>query len=234
MWSLRQSLQGMIVLTVAMLTLSACASPAVMQNMVVTPQDMKAIAPSPDFKNGMTIAQVNIGETTNSSWVLKVDKASFQGALSASLEQNGLLADQQSLSKFDVFASIVSLKQPIFAMDFMVTSDVKYQVVERKSKVTWYEELISISYTPANRDTGFPAGGLRLANEGAIRENIKEFITQLSKTTPPIVDKGEETLPVSNSLSTIQKLHDLQKSLDDGLIKNEEYVLKRDQILNGL
>jgi hypothetical protein len=224
----------MIVLTVAMLNLSACASLAVMHNMVVTPQDMNAIAPSPDFKNRMTIAQVESGETTNTSWALKVDKASFQGALSASLEQNGLLAYQQSFSKFDVFASIVSLKQPIFTMEFMVTSNVKYQVVERKSKITWYEELISASYTPANRGNEFPAGVLRLANEGAIRENIKKFITQLSKTTPPIVDKGKETLPVSNTLSTIQKLHDLQKSLDDGLIKNEEYVLKRDQILNGL
>jgi hypothetical protein len=76
--------------------------------------------------------------------------------------------------------------------------------------------------------------GSRLANEGAIRENIKEFITQLSKTAPPIINKVGKTLPVQNSLSTIQKLHDLQKSVDDGLIENEEYVLKRDQILNGL
>jgi hypothetical protein len=234
MWALRQSLQGLIVLTVATLTLSACASRAVMQNMVVSTQEMKATSPSLDFKNGMTIAKFDSDETTNPPWTLKVDRASFQGALSASLEQNGLLADQQSLSKFDVFASIVSLKQPMLALDFKVTSSVNYQVVERDTKVTWYEELISASYTPVYSDNGFTLEGLRLANEGAIRENIKEFITQLSKTAPPIINKVGKTLPVQNSLSTIQKLHDLQKLVDDGLIENEEYVLKRDQILNGL
>ena len=234
MWALRQSLQGMLALTVAALTLSACTSPAVMKNMVVTPQDIRAITPSPDFKSEITVAQIDSGETTNTLLASKVDKASFLGALSASLKQNGLLADTQSLSRFDLFASIASLKQPFFGTGFKVNSSVNYRVVERETKVTWYEELISASYTTTYSNTGYPVGGVRLANEGAIRENIKEFITQLSKTSPPVVNEAKEAFPLPNTLSTIQKLHDLQKSLDDGLIKKEKYILKRDQILNSL
>jgi hypothetical protein len=234
MWALRQSLQGMLVLMLAALTLSACASPAVMQNMVVTPQDIENIAPSPDFKNGITVSQVNSDEIINSLLALKVDKVAFLRALSTSLKQNGLLADQKSLSKFVLFASIASLKQPLLEMDFKVSSNVNYRVVERETKVTWYEELVSASYTAAYSKTGFPVGGLRLANEGAIRENIKEFITKLSKTPPTIVNEVSKTLPVPDALSVIQKLHDLQKALDDGLMKREKYILKRDQILNDL
>ena len=68
MWALRQSLHGLIVSTVATLTLSACAPHAVMQNMVVTTQEMKATAPSLDFKNGMMVAKIDSDETTNPSW----------------------------------------------------------------------------------------------------------------------------------------------------------------------
>ena len=232
MYVLRQSLHGM--LAIAMLFLSACASPAVVENMIVTPQDVGDISPSPDFENGIAIVQVDKGKEINSLLNVKVDNASFQKALSASLQQNGLLTVPQSLSKFDLFANLESLNQPLFGGDFKVTSNIKYRVVERETKVTWYEELISKSYTTAYSSTGLPVGGMRLANEGAIRENIKEFIIRLSKKQPSDVNGAREILSEPNPLSAIQKLHDLQKSLDDGLIKKKEYTLKRDQILNNL
>ena len=232
MYVLRQSLHGMLAL--AMLFLSACASPVVVENMIVTKQDVGDISPSPDFKNGIAIVQVDKGKEINSLLAGRVDSASFQKALSASLQQNGLLAVPQSLSKFNLMANLESLNQPLFGGDFKVTSNIKYRVVERGAKITWYEELISASYTTAYSSTGLPVGGMRLANEGAIRENIKEFITRLSKNSPPDVNGTWETLSSPNPLSAIQKLHDLQKLLDDRLIKKEEYILKRDQILNNL
>jgi hypothetical protein len=221
-------------LALAMLFLYACASPAVVENMIVTTQDVGDISPSPDFENGIAIVQVDKGKEINSLLAAGVDSASFQKALSASLQQNGLLAISQSLSKFNLMANLESLNQPLFGGDFKVTSNIKYRVVERETKITWYEELISASYTAAYSSTGLPVGGMRLANEGAIRENIKEFIIRLSKKNPPYVNGAKEILSEPNPLSAIQKLHDLQKSLDDGLIKKEEYILKRDQILNNL
>jgi hypothetical protein len=232
MYVLRQSLHGMLALTV--LILSACASPAVLENMIVTLQDVRDVSPSPDFENAIAIVQVKKGKETNSLLPLKVDNASFQKALSASLQQNGLLAVPQSLSKFDLFANLESLNQPLFGGDFKVTSNIRYRVVERGTKITWYEELISASYTTVYSNTGLPVGGMRFANEGAIRENIKEFITRLSKKNPPDVNGAEESVSEPNPLSAIQKLHDLQKLLDDGLIKKDEYILKRDLILNNL
>lgn len=232
MYVFRQLPYGILVL--AALILSACASPAVVENMIVTSQDVRDISPSSDFKNKIAIIKVDKGKETDSLLALKVGKASFEEALSSSLQQNGLLAVSQSLSKFYLFANLESLNQPLFGGDFKVTSKIKYRVVERKTKITWYDELISASYTTPYNSTGLPVGGMRFANEGAIRENIKEFITRLSKKNPPDVNGAGVTSSVPNPLSAIQKLHDLQKSLDDGLIKKEEYILKRDQILNNL
>ena len=166
MYVLRQSLHGM--LGSAMLILSACTSPAVVENMIVTPQDLKDFSQNTDFKTEIAIVQVDNGKKTNSLLTLKVDNESFQKALSASLKQNGLLAVPHSLPKFDLFADLVSLNQPLFRGDYKVTSNVKYRVVERKTKITWYEELISASYTTTYSNTGLPVGGMRFANEGAI------------------------------------------------------------------
>ena len=207
---LKQSLKRTLVLAFAALISSACTSPAVVENMVVTPKDVRDISPSLVFNNGIAIVQIDKGNETNSLLNLKVDKASFQKALSASLQQNRLLAVPQSLSKFNLFANIESLTQPFFGGDFKVISKIKYKVVERDTKITWYEELIVASYTTAYSSTGLPVGEMRIANEGAIRKNIKKFITRLSKKNPPNVNGAGGTLSVPNPSSAIQKLHDLQ------------------------
>jgi hypothetical protein len=202
--------------------------------MIVTPSDLKAIPTNPHFKNKIAIAQVDSKKETNSLLAIKINNSSFQKALSTSLEQNGLLAVSHSLSRFDLFANLASLNQPSFGGDFQVTSNIEYRVVERETKITWYEEIISKSYTTTYSKSGLPVGGMRLANEGAIRENIKEFITRLSKKNPPDAIKVEEKKSEPGPLSAIQKLHDLQELLEKGLIKKEEYILKRDQILDSL
>ena len=94
--------------------LSACASPAEMQNMVVAQQPLVTSSPNNPFKNALVIASVSGGETTNPLWTSEVDGPAFQGALSVSLEQNDLLAKTLSLSKFDLFAALGSVSQPIF------------------------------------------------------------------------------------------------------------------------
>lgn len=112
------------------LALSACASPAEMQNMVVANQSVVSAAPDTPFKNAFKISRVEGGETTNPLWTSEVDGPAFQGALQASLKQNELLADPPTSSKFDLFAFLGSLTQPLFGLDMTVGSTVKYRVVE--------------------------------------------------------------------------------------------------------
>lgn len=236
MYALKNSLRKIFALVTAALVLSACASPAIVQNMIVNPEVVKTNSASPHFEEAIAIAQVKRNTKTNTNPILnsKIDEAAFQRALSASLKNNGLHADDESSTKFDLFVYIESFKQPLFGRDYKVTSNIRYKVMEKKTDIIWYEDLISASHITPYSKNGLPVGGMRLANEGAIRENIKKFLISLSKKKIPENYAGTKTQAESEPLSAIQKLHDLQKALDEGLIKNEKYILERDKILNSL
>ena len=173
-------------------------------------------------------------KTTNSTLTFNIDETSFKKALNASLKNNGLLAANQPSSNFNLFVNLESFEQPLLGRDFKVTSKIKYKVVERKTDVTWYEELISASFTTTYGNNGLPVGGMRLANEGAVRENIREFIRSLLKKDSSNIIKIDEKKSEPSPLSAIQRLQNLQEKLDGGLIKEKEYILKRDQILDNL
>jgi len=68
---------------------------------------------------------------------------------------------------------------------------------------------------------------LRFANEGSIRENIKEFIKRLVGTEPPTGAKPD-------ALSTEERLRSLLKLLEKGLIKRNGYDHKKRKILEGI
>ena len=224
---MKQSFHSLLVFAIGALALSACASPAKMQNMVVAHQSVMSAAPSSPFTNAFNIAHVDGGETTNPLWTSEVDNTAFRGALRASLEQNDLLAHASSSSKFDLFATLASVNQPLVGLDMTVSSNVNYRVVERTTGVNWFEEVIFASYTATFSDAFLGVERLRLANEGSIRENIKEFIKRLIGTQPPAGSKLETS-------SSEERLSKLKKLLEDGLINQEEYDRKKRQVLKEL
>lgn len=206
---------------------SACASPAEMQSMVVVRQPAQAVAPGSPFRNALTVARVQGGEETNPLWTSQVDNASFLGALRESLERNDLLAAAPASARFDLFAVLGSLDQPLFGLDLSVNSNVNYRVVERTTGSIWFSDTVVGSYTATFGDSPLAIQRLRLANEGSIRENIKKFIGGLADVRPPAGSK-----PDASSLE--EKLRGLKKLLDDGLINQDEHDRKKRQILKSL
>ena len=227
MMVLNKSFYRFLVFFLGVLALSACASPAEMQNMVVARQSVVTAEPNSSFKNALAIARIDGGQTTNPLWTSEVDGAAFRGALRASLEQNELLAKTLPSSRFDLFATLGSLNQPFFGLDMTVSSTVLYRVVERKTQLNWFKDSVFASYTATFSDSPIGVQRLRLANEGSIRENIKEFIKRLVRTRPPIGSKPDTS-------SSEEQLRDLKKLLDGGLINQEEYDRKKRQILKDI
>jgi hypothetical protein len=101
----------------------------------------------------MVIAKIDGGETTNPLWTSEVEGPAFQGALRASLEQNNLLAKTLPSSRFDLFATLGSLNQPLFGLDLTVSSTVLYRVVERKTQLNWFNDSVFASYTATFSDS---------------------------------------------------------------------------------
>lgn len=193
--------------------------------MVVARQSVVTAGPNTVFKNSMVITRVDGGETTNPLWTSEVDGAAFQGVLCASLEQNDFLTKTLPSSRFDLFATLGSLNQPLFGLDMTVISTVLYRVVERRIQFDWFNDSVITSYTATFSDSPLAIQRLRLANEGSIRENIKEFIRRLVNTKPPTM--SSPIIKKTTKSSAEELLRELKKLLDDGLIKKEDYDLKK-------
>ncbi|WP_460019406.1 hypothetical protein [Magnetospira thiophila] len=168
-----------------LLLLVGCASPAEIQNMIISEKALIRAHPVP-FKDSLIIALVDGGESTNPMWTSEVSNSGFRGALQGSLEKSSLLAPGLPESRFDLYATLNELNQPLFGLDLTVSSQVKYRVVERDSKKTWFDELVSAAYTATFSDSPLAVQRLRLANEGSIRENIKQFIQRLVESSSPV------------------------------------------------
>jgi hypothetical protein len=165
--------------------LSGCASPAEVKNMVVDQRLLVNAEANTPFKNALSIRRVNGGEDTNPLWTSEVSNSGFRGALRGSLEQSGLLAPTSGDTKYDLHATLSKLDQPLFGLDFKVISSVNYRVVERGTRKTWFDEPVTAAYTATFGDAAIAIQRLRLANEGSIRENIKQFIARLITVFKP-------------------------------------------------
>ena len=88
-------------------------------------------------------------------------------------------------ARFQLFATLASVEQPFIGLDMTVRSSVIYRVLETETKKIWFDQTVSTSYTAKFSDALIAIVRLRLANEGSIRENIKDFIQRLIKIRSP-------------------------------------------------
>jgi hypothetical protein len=100
------------------------------------------------------------------------------------------VAVQQSLENADFLgkasapyalrANLLRIDQPLIGLDFEVTSEVEYALVEVASNQVIVREVIRTPFTAGVGDAFIAIKRLRLANEGAARVNIESFLKRLS------------------------------------------------------
>ena len=67
----------------------------------------------------------------------------------------------------------------MFGFSFTVTSTADYLLRNNETKDITFDQKISASYTLTFGDAAYGPTRLKLANEGSIRENIRQFIEKL-------------------------------------------------------
>lgn len=163
--------------------LAACAAPARMESMVVTapesggPQDSSLLG-------SLYVEEVKGGEETNPLWTSEVDNEAFRGALVESLRSQGLLNEDRAASRYLLRANLLGMSQPIMGFRMTVTSHVSYEVTEKDKDSLYFGDSVETPYTAGAGDAFLGTERLRLANEGSIRENIKEFLKRLMARPP--------------------------------------------------
>jgi hypothetical protein len=175
-----------LLLGIMTVMVSACAEPAQVQNIVATAPPSTSGSP---LEKSMCVKSVTGGEATNPLWTSEVDDAGFRGALEGSLRNAGLAAASASDCKLDVTANLLGLAQPAAGFDMEVIANVNYSVLNSGTDNAYFESTVVTPFTADFSSAFAGVTRLRLANEGAIRTNITEFmnrVTNHAKTDPPV------------------------------------------------
>ena len=159
--------------------MAGCAMPASVEGMQVAPSaQLGIIDENSPLKNQIIVDEVTGGRYTDPLAIPEVSNRDFEKALELSLTDAGLGTLQQD-GRYKLIANILSLQKPIFAAAFTVNTSVRYRLVEREQNVIVAERDINTSYTGGAFDSFLGVERLKMANEGAMRENITGLIRWL-------------------------------------------------------
>ena len=185
-----------------------CATPASQSAMTVGMEDLQ-VKQSPSLKGQLSVDSVVGGTETNPMWKSKVDNISFKGALEQSLTLVGYRATNPGNAKYHIDVTMQDLDQPSFGMTFDVRSTVLYTLRSDGNQKTFPVAAVGTA-TPS--DSMMAIERLRIANERSIKENIKQFIRDLSTYFSSI-----------SEISTTLQLEDAQKKCAElGFLKGTE------------
>jgi hypothetical protein len=155
---------------VAGLVLAGCAT---QQAMTVAPG---AIAnPVAKYRNAMAVRDVSGGAAMNILTMPGVSNEPLKAALESSLAVNGYLA-QGGSPKFYIDAEIQNLDQPLIGLDLEVTALVTYKVSSSGAPALY---PVTTRGNATFSDSPVAADRLRIANERAMQQSIKQFLQQL-------------------------------------------------------
>jgi hypothetical protein len=137
--------------------------------------DAGAIAsPLAKYRNAVAVRTVSGGQVMNVLTVPGVADGPFKAALEKSLAAGGYLA-RSGTAKYVIDVEIRNLDRPLIGLDMDVVSSVTYKVSGAASATY----PIKAKGTATFSDSPIGADRVRIANERAMRQNIKSFLLAL-------------------------------------------------------
>lgn len=161
-----------VVLALATLA-TGCAQPSRKSAMVAPVSSQTILSEDSMLRKNVAIDRVSGGKETSPLWMSQVSTADFEEALRLSLKQHDMLGATDA--PLIVEANLIKLDQPLIGLDMTVTSTVQYSV-RTADGATAFDETIVSPYTADFSSSFLGVERLRLANEGAIRKSIADFI----------------------------------------------------------
>ncbi len=129
----------------------------------------------PKYRNAIAVRSVTGGQGMDVLTIPGVANEPLKAALEGSLAANGYLA-QSGTPRFYLDAEIRNLEQPLIGLSLDVAADVTYKV-SGAGNVAAYPIKTTASATFS--DSPIAADRMRIANERAMQQNIKQFLEQL-------------------------------------------------------
>jgi len=127
---------------------------------------------------------VSGGKETSSTGASQISDQAFAQALRDSIEKSGLFAKvSPSGARYKLTGFIGKVDQPLLGFSLTVKMEVSYTLVDTQSGTTLWTKDIASQYTAKAGEAFAAVKRLRLANEGAARENIQQAIAAMATLT---------------------------------------------------
>jgi len=169
-------------LAVTGLFIGGCATPA--QSNAMIPTSMGTVT-----KHQESVSlNVTGGSETSAAGASQISNADFASALGQSIQQSGLFAKiipAGQSSDYHLEVAIVRLQQPMFGFSMTATIETNWTLTKVSDHTVAWRKAITTSHTAKTGEAFAGVTRLRLATEGAARDNIQDAISQLSGVTLP-------------------------------------------------
>ncbi|MBV8408507.1 MAG: hypothetical protein JOY64_12805 [Alphaproteobacteria bacterium] len=169
----------------ALLALAACARPSMYE---ARPPDLVGLdvsrGPAPAFRNAITVGSVTIGEDTGVPWRSDLSPPEIQETLVRTLALAGLGAPQGGRFRLD--ATLLTLSRPYAGFAMTVTAQIAYRLSEvATGKVVYFSTLTTLG-TATLDDAITNTLRLRIADERAVRANLRALVGELFVLPEPV------------------------------------------------
>lgn len=157
--------------------LSGCASPA--------SKDALIAHDIPEIQHHQKTVAISTqgGHETSAMDSSNVSNSDFARAIEESVIENDLFTQviHDNGSDYLLNVTIVNMSKPLFGASFTVTMEAAWSLSDSKTKKFVMRESIKSSHTTTMGEAFAGVTRLRIALEGAVRENIQQGIIAISK-----------------------------------------------------
>lgn len=171
-----RNLALLLILTSAV-ALTGCASNASSQQMTYKINSTERLK-NTKLANNISISSVSGGHETNPLLASSINDENFEIALKDSLKEAHLYQKLND-GTYQLNAHLVKLDKPLIGINLKVTCQVHYTLKDKTKNNVIYNKDITSDYTATMSDSPIAITRMKIANEGAARNNIKAFILDL-------------------------------------------------------
>ena len=172
----RSSVWTLLLLVIAAM-LVGCATPATFEGMV--PGSFDIIQKHPHAVN----VKVTGGQETSAMWKTQISNEAFAQALVEAINKTQAFSKviQGTGADYLLLVTIFSMEQPTFGGAFTVNLEAGWTLTRADNGVKVWQEAIKSEFTATMGDAFGGATRLRLATEGAARNNIAAGLAKISR-----------------------------------------------------
>jgi len=169
--------RSILTILAVVLLMSGCASAAVSTAMIPATMDVGTTHP-----HSVNVVVTGGAETT-AMQPSRISNGAFKEAIVDSLNKSHAFAQvgETGTADYRLQVSIFSIEQPSIGFSMTVKMEAGWTLIQERTKEIVWRESVQSTYTASAGAAFSGAERIRLATEGAARENIKQAIQNLSR-----------------------------------------------------